>query len=368
MQKYTLSLIALALLSINFANAQSTSQDNIPAFHGCLYKTDNSDYSPEGGTSFCLFNTNEFVIAGFGAIKYGTYQIDNANKRVHLKFHNPKEIYVYSTYDPTTNGTRIQYQGKNSGYDNDIFIQFNNQNIRPMTDNCAYGNTYNSKQPTQILTLYLQDKNNKSNIRQFNFPLSQNQNRLYIRYIDKNEQLDDKYLTYHFKNNHHYFYNTYSKIENDVRYFFVDDKVAPYILDENISQQELEELPLVKRYATQPEGEQDIYFNRNFEHYRYEIDDTAYFLDKATNTYHLTNQKKFELLKEEMSGWGYSEQEFNDYIANLSKQELQDALESVNDTNFETPYQPIFWKYHYHTPTIVNLSKFPIILKINRYL
>lgn len=42
----------------------------------------------------------------------------------------------------------------------------------------------------------------------------------------------------------------------------------------------------------------------------------------------------------------------------MSESELQEQL-NHNSLYLEKEYKPILWKYHYHTPNIINLSKFP---------
>lgn len=361
MQKYALSILTLALSSINFANAQSTSQDSIPAFHGCLSQINNVNHSPEGNSRLCLTDDNKFLIYGFGFIRIGTYQVDSQNKRIQLSFINPKELYIYSTYDPTIKGTHIQFNGFSSSQASDTFAQFNHHSIYPIFNknpNCVkYPNIHQSKDIIKDLTLYIQDSNNQTDIRQFNIPLSNKQNKLYIRYIDKSNQFDDGYLSYRLVGKNYQFFDTYSKVIDGVRHFHTTDN-AYRLTKFNEDDEILEWLAYGKELPNTEQENNTVYFDEYFNEKTIDPNDFPYKLDNKTNAHHLNDEKKFELFKQEMMAVGYSEQSFDELIKIMSESELQEQL-NHNSLYLEKEYKPILWKYHYHTPTIVNLSKFP---------
>lgn len=358
--KKILGLTLLTLLSSMHTLAESSAQ--APDLAGCLQ----IGSSPEGGTQLCLFDNQEFVIAGFGVVKYGTYQVDSQNQRVQFLFQNPQELYIYSTYDPTVQGTKIQFDGFNDHSLSDVFVQFNERGIQPIigfkTSSCvAYPYIALLKQSLQSINFYIQDERNKTDIRQFHVDLSAKQNKLYVLYMDKSEQLADMYFTYQRKGKEYQFFKTYSTVIDGVRYFEKDTEyynLQPYEHDDKT----FDEFKMFKPLVTRPTGEQDIYFDSVFEIYSRELDKNAYIFDTASHTYHLTDEKKFEILKENMTtSLGYSQQEFNEYIANLSKQELKETLD--NSLAFEELYPPILWKYRYHQPKITVMTQFPQMIK-----
>lgn len=361
MQKYALSILTLALSSIGFANATPTSQDNPPAFHGCLSKTTNVNRSPEGSSQLCLTDDNKFLIYGFGFIRVGTYQVDSQNKRIQLSFINPKELYIYSTYDPTIQGTHIQFDGFSDSQASDTFAQFNRHSIYPIFNknpNCVkYPSIHQSKNTIKDLTLYIQDSNHQTDIRQFTVNLPNKQNKLYIRYIDKSNQFNDIYLSYRLKGKNYQFFDTYSKVIDGVRHFHITDN-AYRLTKFNEDDEILEWLAYGKEPSITEQENEMVYFDEHFYKQTINPNDFPYKLDNKTNAYHLNYEKKLELFKQKRMEIGYSEQEFNELIKTMPKSELQKQLNS-NSLYLEKEYKPILWQYHYHTPTIVNLSKFP---------
>lgn len=360
MKIYTIFSLMILSSTITFSHANPT---NHKTFHGCLAKTDNSDYSPEGSTQLCLFDTGEFMIAGFGVLKYGVYDVDEKNQRLHFSFKNqPKELYVYSTFDPTIKGTHIQFDGFTDSYTSRTFAQFDNAPLYPIFNpnpNCtSYPYIYQAKQPITTLNVYLQNRKNQSDIRQFKVNLSQKQNKIRIDYIDKKKQLADFYLTYQQKQKKSLFYSTDSIVENGVRYFDVNKYDVPYVLQNNLDDNDVAELNAIKNMLRLPEHDEDIYFDKHFYAYTGETDNFPYQFDKKTHQYHLTDAKKLEIFKANMIKYmGYSEETFQEYINNLSKQALQEEMESYGFDD-ET-YKPILWQYHHHLPTITTLSQFP---------
>lgn len=359
--KKILGLTLLALLSSMHTFAEPSAK--APDLTGCL----KLGYSPEGSTQLCLFDNQEFVIAGFGAAKYGTYQVDSQNQRVQLSFKNPQELYIYSTYDPTVQGTKIQFDGFADHYLSDVFVQFDERGIQPVirfkNSRCiAYPYIHTLRQPLQSISFYLQDEQNKTDIRRFHVDLSAKQNKLYVLYMDKKEQLEDMYFTYQLKENKYQFFKTDYIVIDGIRYFEKDDMQSYHLKPYEDDDTTFDDFKIVKQLVTRPTGEQDIYFDSVFETYRRELDKNAYIFDTASHTYHLTDEKKFEILKENMTTFlGYSQQEFNEYIANLSKQELQETLD--NSFAFEELYPPILWKYRYHQPKITVMTQFPQMIK-----
>lgn len=361
MQKYALPILTLALLSIGFANATPTSQDNPPAFHGCLSKTTNVNRSPEGSSQLCLTDNNKFLIYGFGFIRVGTYQVDSENKRIQLSFINPKELYIYSTYDPTIKGTHIQFDGFTDSQTSRTFAQFNHQSLYPIFNknpNCIkYPNIHQPKDTIKDLTLYIQDSNHQTDIRQFNIPLSKKQNKLYIRYIDKSNQFDDGYLSYRLVGKNYQFFDTYSKVIDGVRHFHITDNT--YRLTAfNENDEILELLAYGKALPTTEQENEVVYFNEHFDEQTIDPNDFPYELDNKTNSYHLKYEKKLELFKQEMMEMGYSEQGFDELIKEMPKSELQEQL-NTSSLYLEKEYQPILWQYQHHTPNIINLTNFP---------